>query len=237
MTQISHRVFTLALVLAATSMAPAGAAQAVDTAPAADLFARALEAAGTRSPEAGAVCGYRAELSWRDEGPVQYEVDPLAGARWREADGDELADPDGLPENGVNLVTLFPARIFESREPPRFVRWDEGLAVYELLPVSVTLSGGGFNFDIAENVIVEVAVDPQSARFVSRTVRAPESFRPNMAVRIRAYETVTDFAPAWPDGPLVIASRRHAILASAMMQTFDVNGEDVYGDFRPCQAG
>ena len=49
-----------------------------------------LEAAGERSPAAGAVCGFIAEPSWSDGEAFRYEVDPEAGGHWRGADGEVL---------------------------------------------------------------------------------------------------------------------------------------------------
>lgn len=217
---------------------PAGLAAASDDPPSEDLFARAMEAAGERSPAAGAVCGFIAEPSWSEGGAFRYEVDSEAGGHWRGADGELLEErPEGLPENGDNLIGFVPERVFASQEPPRFVRWQDGLAIYQLRPVNVPLSGGGFSFDIADNVIGEAAIDPQTGRFVYRTIRAPESFRPSIAVRIREYETGVEFAPAWEGGPLVVTGTRYAINASAMMRTFDMGGENRYADFRPCEAG
>lgn len=216
--------------------APAGLAAASDNPPSEDLFARALEAAGERSPAAGTVCGFVAEPYWAEGEVFRYEVDPEAGARWRGSDGEVLDErPQGLPEEGGNLIGFDPERMFASQEPPRFVRWENGLAVYQLRPVSVPVSGGGFSFDIADNVMGEVAIDPQTARFVYRTIRAPESFRPNIAVRFREYETGVEFAPAWEDGPLVITGTRYAVNVSAMMRTFDLGGENRYSDFRACE--
>lgn len=227
------------LVLSATLLAlAAGPALADEDAPPADLFERALAAAGAQSPQAGTVCGYVADPSWSEDGAFRYEVDPQAGARWLGPDGAVLDErPDGLPENGDQLITFAPERVFASREPPRFLRWEDGLAIYQLRPVQVPVAGGGFSFDVADNVIGEAAIDPQAGRFVYRTIRAPESFRPNLAVRIREYETGVEFAPAWPDGPLVITRTRYAILASAMMQTFDLGGENRYSGFTRCEAG
>lgn len=226
-------------LLSATLLALAcGPALADDGPPPADLFERALDTLGSRSPEAGTVCAYRAEPSWSEGEAFRYEAGADTAGEWRGADGEALDErPEGLPEEGGNLITVRPERIFETREPARFVRWEDGLAIYELRPVHVPLSGGGFSFDIADNVIGEAAIDPQAGRFVYRTIRAPESFRPNITVRIREYETRIDFTPAWPDGPLVIARTRYAILASAMMQTFDLGGENRYSGFTRCEAG
>jgi len=235
---MKHNLIRSIPLVAALLALAAGSALADDAPPTADLFQRAIEAVGARSPEPGAVCGYRAEPSWSEGRAFRYEAGADTTGQWLGAEGEALDErPEGLPEEGGNLITVRPERIFETREPARFVRWEDGLAIYELRPVRVPLSGGGFSFDIADNVIGEAAIDPQAGRFVYRTIRAPESFRPNITVRIREYETRIDFTPAWPDGPLVIARTRYAILASAMMQTFDLGGENHYGEFQPCEGG
>jgi hypothetical protein len=222
------------LILAAALVLPDAAAFASDDPPPVDLFERALAAAHQNHARASEVCAFEYEPSWSETGAFRF-ADEAGTLRWYDNSAQLLdAPPGNAPEDGRSLIGFPPDRVLETREPPRFLRWEDGLAVYRLRPSNVPLSGGGFDFEIADNVEAEVGIDPESAAVVYREVKAPSSFRPNAVVRIRGYETRVDLSPAWPGGPVVIARTRYDIAASAMLQSYDFNGSTSYSGFARC---
>ncbi|MFC4724138.1 hypothetical protein AB6B38_05735 [Glycocaulis abyssi] len=206
--------------------------------PPADLFQRALATAQLHNERAGEVCGFAYAPSWDENGGFLYRQEAEA-ASWVDAAAQpvepELAER--LPDDPREMIRPSPERLLESADTPRFVRWEDGLAIYQFQPVRVPLAGGGFSFDIAENVVAEVGIDPETAMVAFREVTAPSSFRPNAVVRIRDYQTRVNFRPAWPDGPVVVADNHYAIVAIAMLQTHNLTGSASYSGFSRCEAG
>lgn len=223
------------LVCSVLLAVPAASAMALDVPPPEDLFARAVAAAQAHQDRADEVCGFRYAPSWNEDGGFLYAEEEGDG-RWLDA-GAQPLDPElagNLPEDARRMIRVEQDRLLESADTPRFVRWQDGLAVYQFRPVRLPLSGGGFSFDIAENVLAEVGIDPETALVAFREVKAPSSFRPNAIVRIRGYETRVNFRPAWPDGPVVVADQNYTIIASAMLQTHNMNGSSTYSGFSRC---
>lgn len=217
---------------------PAAAVLADDALPPEDMFQRAFAVAQAHYDAAAQVCSFSYAPDWHEAGSFRF-ADNAGSAQRLDADAQPL-DPElgrRLPEDGRRLIRMAPDRLLESQDTPRFVRWENGLAIYSFRPVSVPLSGGGFSFDIAENVVAEVGIDPETAMVAFREVTAPSSFRPNAVVRIRDYQTRVNFRPAWPDGPVVVADQRYAIVAVAMLQTHNLTGSSAYSGFTRCEAG
>lgn len=216
------------------TLAHAGTASAHDDAAPAGLFERALEAVQLHGEAVSEVCGFALQQGGEDGRTLRFAEE--AGApRWYDSNSQSVdASEANLPEDGRRMIQVPPDRVLQTREAPVFIGWQDGLAVYRLRPPTLTVSGGGFTFDIADNVHADVGIDPQTATVRFREVRAPESFRPNAIVRIRGYETRIDMAPAWPDGPVVITSQRYEIAASAMLQNYDLNGDTRYSGFARC---
>lgn len=221
----------LASVLSAL---PAASAFSSDVPPPADLFDRAVEAVQRHHDALDEVCAFTLRQEG-ERGRTLRFADEAGTGQWFDSEEQSL-DPEeaSLPENGRVMIAVPPERVLQTREPPVFIGWQDGLAIYRLRPPTVPLSGGGFSFDIADNVHADVGIDPETAAVRFREVRAPESFRPNAVVRIRSYETRLEMAPAWPDGPVVITSQRYAIGASAMLQTYDFNGSTRFSGFSRC---
>lgn len=203
-----------------------------------DLFQRALAATHLHNDRVGEVCGFSYAPSWNENGGFLYQQEAET-ASWVDAAAQPLEPEtaERLPEDPRQMVRQSPDRLLDSADTPRFVRWEDGLAIYSFRPVSVPLAGGGFSFDIAENVVAEVGIDPDRAMVAFREVKAPASFRPNAVVRIRDYETRVNFRPAWPDGPVVVADNHYAIVAVAMLQTHNLTGSATYSGFSRCEAG
>lgn len=225
------------VILVPTLLLSANPAMAHATPPPEDLFQRAVAAAQAQADRAQEVCGFRFAPSWNEDGGFFYAEED-GDVRWLDARSQPL-DPEleaGFPEDPRWMIRMAPDRLLESADTPRFARWEDGLAIYQFRPVRLPLSGGGFNFDIANNVVAEVGIDPETALVAYREVKAPSSFRPNAIVRIQGYETRVNFRPAWPDGPLVVADQRYAIVASAMLQTHNMNGSSAYSDFSRCES-
>lgn len=219
-----------AMILVPTLLLSAGPALADE--PPADLFQRAVAAAQLHNERVSEVCSFTYAPSWNEEGGFRFAGE----SGWLDARSQPL-DPElasRLPEDARRMIRIEPGRLLDSADTPRFLRWENGLAIYQFRPVSVPLAGGGFSFDVAENVVAEVGIDPQTAAVAFREVKAPASFRPNAIVRIRGYETRVNFSPAWPDGPVVVTDQRYAISASAMLQNYDMTGASTYSGFTRC---
>ncbi|AZU03823.1 hypothetical protein X907_1289 [Glycocaulis alkaliphilus] len=214
------------------------ASPALGDEPPADLFQRAVATAQLHNDRAGEVCGFAYAPHWNEDGGFIVEQGEGA-ARWLDARSQPLDEElaANFPEDPRQMIRQSPDRLLESADTPRFVRWEDGLAIYQFQPVSLPLAGGGFSFDVAENVVAEVGIDPDTAMVAFREVKAPSSFRPNAVVRIRDYETRVNFRPAWPDGPVVVADQRYAIVAVAMLQTHNLTGSSTYSGFTRCEAG
>lgn len=86
--------------------------------------------------------------------------------------------------------------------------------------------------DIRRYLQAEASVNAGGALSAFR-VYAPEAFKPNPMARIETFESRTELAPAWPDGPLVVVTAHTQIKGSAFFSGFDETVTATNSDFTP----
>ncbi len=126
-------------------------------------------------------------------------------------------------------------------ESPRFEREENGEYIYSFSP-SVLMQGdddedkaragdkkgkgkgksGKVKKDsFASHMNGELFVDMQNKRISSIRVFSTEPFKPAAIAKIKSFEMIMKFAPAWPDGPMVTTHQEVTVAGKAMFKKFE----------------
>jgi len=77
----------------------------------------------------------------------------------------------------------------------------------------------------------EFAISRDGKQFLWIRQFSVHSFKPASVAKINHFELLTQFAPAWPGGPLVQTRQASKVSGSALFKTFDQSSTVTYSDF------
>jgi hypothetical protein len=127
------------------------------------------------------------------------------------------------PEEDFDLETLADAR-------GALVRTEGDFDVFAVDP---TVLGDDDMGEFADDLSAEVTLERGSGSVRALRVYADESFKPNVAARIRELDMTMQFGPLAPDGPDGMLAMQMRISGSALFQSFDETVRTVNSDFSP----
>lgn len=153
---------------------------------------------------------------------------------WRDAEDVPVdLEETPLPEDGLEMIALN-LSMFDSSQDTRYLRDEDGSAVFAVTTEEFTVNGMGQQVNIAEHLTGEVGVDRETGRLSHVRYYAPDSFKPAPVARFRQFDHRVDVAPAWENGPLVRTRTRTQMNVSAMFQTHEMDNQLRFEDFGAC---